>query len=261
MRLVALLLCLIAVSAPQASAAQGAAARNADSPLSAALIQDFVGVTSGFSGASITLFGATRTNAADRGDIVVVVRGPNRAASVARRFRILGLWLGRESLRFDTAPGYFAVASARPLSEIASDRTLTAAGILPDPLVRAAAAEPDHPELDAFVAAFVRLKQRERLYLADPGAVRRLQGGLFRIDLSLPDRTPPGLYTVRVVLFRDGRPTATVTNTLLISRQGLEREIDRFADQLPWLYGLAAVFLALFAGWAAWAGARRLGPL
>lgn len=232
-----------------------------ENPLSAALIQDFVAVTSGFSGASITLFGATRTLAADRGDIVVVVRGPNRATSVARRFPVAGLWLGRETMQFPTAPGYFAVASARPLSEIASPRTLEAAGITPEPLVRAAARDRDDPRLDTYVAALVRLKQRQSLYLADPRAVRRLQGGLFRIDLSLPDRTPPGLYTVRVVLFRDGRPTATVTNTLLISRQGLERTIARFADDAPPLYGLAAVALALLSGWAAWAAARRLGPM
>lgn len=257
----ALVLLVLALSCCGPAMAQSGGRGGDESPLSAALIQDFVAVTSGFSGASITLFGATRTLAADRGDIVVVVRGPNRATSVSRRFPVFGFWLGRETMQFPTAPGYFAVASAKPLSEIASARTLEAAGITPEPLVRAAARNPDDPALETYVGALVRLKQRQNLYLTNPGAVRRLQGGLFRIDLSLPDRTPPGLYTVRVVLFRDGRPTATVTNTLLISRQGLERTIARFSDDAPVLYGLAAVAFALLSGWAAWAAARRLGPI
>lgn len=228
-----------------------------DPPISAALINDFVAVTSSFTGARLTLFGATRTQRGDAGDVVVVVRGPDRPAAVTLRSRIMGMWVGRNTVRFANAPGFLAVASTRPLDKIATERTLRGWGLLPEALIAPAPADAARADIDAFSRALIRIREAEGLYAVDPAGVRRLSGGLFRADVSAPDSTPPGIYTVRVLLFRNGAPVATVSSTVLITHQGVERLVLDAARRLPWAYGLAAILMAALAGWLAYAAFAR----
>ncbi len=247
MRMVlAALAALLVLAAP--ATAQDA---DAEPAISAALINDFVAVTSSFTGARLTLFGATRTRQGEAGDVVVVVRGPDRPAVVTQRSRIMGMWLGRTTARFAKAPGFLAIASTRPLDKIATERTLRGWGLSPEALIAPAPEDAQRKDIARYAEALIRLRREEGLYAADPAGVRRLSGGLFRADISAPDSTPPGIYTVRVLLFRDGAPVATVSSTVLITHQGIERFVLDTARRFPWAYGLAAIAMAALAGWLA----------
>jgi uncharacterized protein (TIGR02186 family) len=244
--LLAALAALLALAAP--TAAQDA---DAEPAISAALINDFVAVTSSFTGAKLTLFGATRTRQGKAGDVVVVVRGPDRPAVVTLRSRVMGMWLGRSTARFANAPGFLAIASTRPLEEIATERTLRGWGLLPEALIAPAPQDADRADIERYAEALIRLRREEGLYAVNPAGVRRLSGGLFRADVSAPDSTPPGIYTVRVLLFRNGAPAATVSSTVLITHEGIERFVLDAARRHSWAYGLAAILMAALAGWLA----------
>ena len=118
----------------------------------------------------------------------------------------------------------------------------------------------DAPQRKELEAAFVAQRQRDRLYVEDAGGVRLLKGDLFRADITMPDRTPPGLYTAKVMVFRNGRPFQSTLSTLVVSKVGAERLIFEFARDHAALHGLIGVAMALLAGLTASSLFRRFAP-
>jgi uncharacterized protein (TIGR02186 family) len=228
--------------------------------VSAALIDDAVLVTSSFTGAKVTVFGAVRGGGAGNTDIVVTVRGPDRPAWIGKRKRTAGLWIGEDRIYFAAAPTFFGVASARPLEQIAPKDTLSLYGLIAQgqlDIANKSAKAPFRRELER---AFVEQRQREKLYVEDASGVRLLKGDLFRADVQMPDRTPPGLYTAKVMVFRNGRPFQSTLSTLVVSKVGAERAIFEFARDYAALHGLLGVSMALLAGFTASSLFRRFAP-
>jgi uncharacterized protein (TIGR02186 family) len=116
------------------------------------------------------------------------------------------------------------------------------------------------PLRDELKTAYVTQRQREKLYVEDASGVRLLKGDLFRADIQMPDRTPPGLYTAKVMVFRNGRPFQSTLTTLVVSKVGAERYIFEFARDHAALHGLLGVAMALLAGFTAASLFRRFAP-
>jgi uncharacterized protein (TIGR02186 family) len=228
--------------------------------VSAALIDDAVLVTSSFTGAKVTVFGSVRGGGTGNTDIVVTVRGPDRPAWIGKRKRTAGLWIGEDRLYFDAAPTFFGVASARPLEQIAPKDTLSLYGLIARGQLDIAARSAKSPIRRELEAAFVNQRQREKLYVEEASGVRLLKGDLFRADVQMPDRTPPGLYTAKVMVFRNGRPFQSTLSTLVVSKVGAERAIFEFARDYAALHGLIGVGMALLAGFTASSLFRRFVP-
>ena len=76
------------------------------------LSSHLVAISSGFTGASVVLFGATEGG----GDIIAVIRGPERELTVWRKGKVAGIWVNAESMTFSNVPSFYAVAASRPLS-------------------------------------------------------------------------------------------------------------------------------------------------
>lgn len=227
--------------------------------LSAALITDFVAVTSSFSGATITLFGSTRGTGARQGDVVVMVRGPDKPIKVSRRTPIAGLWIGQERIQFASAPSFLAIATARPLSEILGPTAQERYKLTPRSRISTGNEKSSGPEIERYREALIRIKTQKALYSEDPIGVRLLSGGLFRADIRLPDSTAPGLYTADIMMFRGGRLRGKVTSTLVISKEGLERQTFAFSQEHSAIYALSSIALACALGWLAAAAFRRAG--
>ncbi|MEO1038826.1 MAG: TIGR02186 family protein [Pseudomonadota bacterium] len=231
----------------------------------AALTQEVVEIRSNFDGAELVLYGAAR-GLREGDDITVVVRGPERDLRVMRKQRSFGIWINRAPVRFESVPGYYAVAATRPLSEFATFTALRRNEIGADHL-RLSAPETERTETRFGVAdvrvsdlgaeivdyrdAIIRAKADEGLIAERAGGVELLDGGLFRAQVILPPTTPVGEYAADVYLFRDGVPIASRRTTLNVQKAGVERAIYDLAHNQPALYGLLAVIFAALAGWAA----------
>jgi uncharacterized protein (TIGR02186 family) len=221
-----------------------------------------VRIRSNFNGTQILLFGAIEVNTANERalgrDIVIVVSAPSRPVTVRRKERIAGIWVNHDALTFPNVPGYYAVASSRPLEVTASVETLKREQIGIDninfgpPLVQGidgsrVGMAPDE-ELN-FAKALIRNKKRERLFISDPGGIIFLGQTLFRATVDIPANVPVGLYTATVFLLQDGEVVDAISSPLYIDKSGLERFLYRFAHNDALLYGLIAVFGAALAGW------------
>ncbi|NOU08360.1 MAG: TIGR02186 family protein [Hyphomicrobiaceae bacterium] len=238
-----------------------------------------VAVTSSFTGTEIVVFGSihnSRQTSAESGvyDVVVVVEGIPGKVTARKKDRVGGIWLNTRSATFEEVPSYYAIASTRPLDEIASEATLigyelgfdhvrmTPAALsnvtkpatakdakdkaAPQPEQRLPAAE-----LRDFRNSVIRLKKKDGLYVQEDYSVAFIGKSLFRAAVALPANVPVGPFETRVYLFRQERLLSQYNVRIKMEREGLERLTHSFAHEKPLAYGLLTVLLAMLAGLAA----------
>lgn len=216
-----------------------------------------VAVTSAFTGTEVVLFGAinnarAQTSRTDVYDIVVVFEGAPASVLVRRKSHVAGIWLNTASLKLERVPSYYAIASTRPLSEIAVPETLRAHRIGFE-YVQVDELTGDTKGLDKqqvaeFKQATTQLKRKEGVYSKSDYGVSFIGRSLFRAAIALPANVPVGQLTARVHLFRNGDMLAQTPARVMLARQGIERSIYTFAFEHPLLYGLTAVIIALACG-------------
>ncbi|MDF1720456.1 MAG: TIGR02186 family protein [Minwuia sp.] len=234
---------LIAISVLFASSGPAQAEATLVSDISAHRI----GITSSYTGTELLLFGALGEGG---GDVVIVVRGPDQDLNVRRKARVGGIWLNTESVAYRGVPGFYAVASNRPLSEIASPRVLKRNGIGIENL-RFTGETANDDTSAPFASAIRRRRIANGLYSTDEGAVSVIYDRLFRADIPFPANVPVGNYNALIYLFQDGQVVVGETKPIIIDKSGIERAIFIFAKRQPALYGIFAVIVACLAGWGA----------
>lgn len=215
--------------------------------LVADLTSHLVAITTGFTGASVVLFGATD----GPGDVVVTVRGPDREMTVRRKSRLAGIWVNTEEVRFPSVPSFYAVAASRPLEQIVSPAS-AAFYHLGVPSLKMEAETTKPPDIvEVFRQALVRAQQQAALFVNSVGKVDFLGERLFRTTIMFPANVPTGTYLVEVFLVRDGDIVTGQTTPLVVSKVGVDAEVSEFAGRQPGLYGAIAVMTAMMAGWLA----------
>jgi len=253
------------VSAPAPAPAAAAATENGVR-VAAALTDSQVRVDSGFSGASIVLYGAVFNPTDTPTDVVVVVRGPDGPVRLVKKTRNTGVWLNSRPVLFEGAPGFYMTASSRPIGDIAEFGQLRRLGVGLDHLRINAPEESStvtrYGVRDVVVSrlgedyldwrrAVIRLREDDALYYTDPAGVKFVDRGLFRAEIKLPTVAPTGEYTAQVWLFQDGEAVDVSTQTLTVEKVGFERDVYEFSRNRPWTYGVLCVVLAAFTGWGA----------
>lgn len=214
-----------------------------------------------FTGAELLLFGAIlypggrvpRQDAA----IVVVVKGPLQPLVVREKQKVAGIWTNVDSARFRSAPSFYAVASSQPLSKLVDER-MAAIYELGLQNLQLSPGPGNPPDVQRrFEAGFIDLMQRRQLYFENPRGVQITDGVLYRARIDIPARVPVGNYTAETFLIKDGRVIAGAVRDIRIEKLGFERFIATAAQRWSLAYGLVAVGLSLFLGWAASAIFRR----
>jgi uncharacterized protein (TIGR02186 family) len=237
MRLAAALFCLVLLL-PAGARAQA---------LSASLSSDLIGITTGFTGGGLVLFGATD----GPGDIIVVVRGPDHDVVVRRKARVAGIWLNTRRTTFLRAPGYYAVFSSHPLDKVVPAAVLAQEHVGLANLRLATLERRTPEETEIFRSALFAAQQRDGLYASAVREVHFLGERLFRADIDVPANLPIGTYSVEVLLVRKQAIAAAETLSFDVSQIGVDAAINDFATRWAWLYGAIAVLGAGMAGWLA----------
>jgi uncharacterized protein (TIGR02186 family) len=226
-----------------------------------------VAVTTGFTGHEILVFGAI-DNSQQPGeqagyyDVVVVAEGTPLPVVVRRKSDVAGVWVNTSSVIFASVPSYYAIASTRPIEEIAGPQVLErhAIGFAHIKMTPAPGHRWDYGdyELAAFKAAVIRLKQKESLYVVQAKDGVTFTGrSLFRSTIALPANVPVGPLVTRTYLFRDGNVLSAHIARVTLERKGIELLLHSFAFRYPFTYGILAVALAAVSGLLASAYFRR----
>lgn len=214
-----------------------------------------------FSGAQLLLFGAILYpggKVPERpADIVVVLKGPVQPILVREKQKMAGIWMNADSNRFRSAPSFYAVASSRPIRELVDERTaaIYELGLRDLQLSPGGGALPDKER--RFERGLLDLRKRQGLYAESDRGVEISNGVLYRARIAIPSQVPVGTYTTETFLIDRGKVIAAATRDVDVGKAGFERTMALAARQHGFLYGLAAVALSLFLGWAAAMAFRR----
>ncbi len=211
------------------------------------LAEHLVAIHTGFDGTHILVFGTIPKAS----DLVIVVRGPARPTVVHRKGTVAGVWVNTATMTFPRAPSFYALASSGPLYRIVDPNERKRLRLGPDDLDLEPLGRASPNLLAEWRAGLVAAKQRQGLYISEPGEVTILGGRLFRSSIEMPSNVPTGTYLIEVYLFREGLNTAAQSIPLAVSKVGLEAQIYALAHQHSALYGLLSIVVALLVGWIA----------
>lgn len=227
----------------------------------AGLSQDRIDITANFDGSDLIIYGAVKREVpVPQGalDVIITVEGPSEPERVRRKSRILGIWINTDVVTIDQAPSFYAVATTGPFANVVSDTEDLRNSISIPRAIRSVGAPQNVEKAQDFTDALIRLRSAKGLYSLTEGAVRLTDQTLFRTDVDLPANLVEGNYKTRIFLLRDKKVVNLYEKTIFVRKVGLERWLFRLAHQQPALYGLLALAIAAFAGWAASAGFRLL---
>lgn len=219
------------------------------------LSQSRIDISYRFAGAELLIFGAIqypggRTPSEPPG-IAVVLRGPADPLTVRKKERVAGIWINTQALRFESAPGFYAVATTAPIRNLLDERNaaIYEIGLQHLQLSPATAADPETTRL--FQDGLLNLRSAKNLYVEQPYGVTVTDEILYRARIAIPSAVPVGNYRAEIYLIADGKVRARSEAPIIIDKTGFEREIYLFAHNHALLYGLCAVAIALALGWLA----------
>lgn len=236
---------LLAIALPIQLLFAGPAARAAD--IVADLTGHLIAIGSGFTGASVVLFGAIE----GPGDVVAVVRGPARDMTIWRKGKIAGIWVNAQSVTFANVPSFYAVAASRPLEDVLPEGTAALYRIGTPNLKLEAQPSTSAEVARRFANALIAEQQQAGLFGTSPLKISFLGRRLFRTTIAFPANVPTGNYLVEVFLVRDRDVVGGQTTPLVVSKVGIDAAVSDFATRESAAYGAIAVVTALVAGWLA----------
>ncbi len=227
----------------------------------AGMSQNRVSITADFDGSEILIYGAVKRDTpapASALEVIVTVEGPATPVTVRRKGRVAGIWVNNASVRIDSAPSFYAVATTGPLDHILSDTDNLRYGITIERVIRAVGITDEAKRPGEFLLGLLRVRTNEGRYRILQGKVELSEDTLFRTDIVLPANLTEGEYKVRLFLLRDKRVVATQERVIGVRKEGLERFVFNLAQEQPLIYGLVSLLLAAIAGLGASAAFRLL---
>jgi uncharacterized protein (TIGR02186 family) len=228
----------------------------------AGLSQSEVSITANFTGSEIIIYGAVKRDApapkTPRLEVIVTVEGPATPLIIRKKNRRSGIWVNTDSVQIDLAPSFYAVATTGPIAEILSDTENLRYQITIPRAIRAIGISAEAENSGDFIAALLRIREREDRYRLAEGAVELTDATLFRADVVLPANLTEGDYRVRMYLTRGGKVVDAQDQVIAVQKQGLERFVNRLSKSQPLIYGLISLVMAVAAGWGASAAFRLL---
>jgi uncharacterized protein (TIGR02186 family) len=216
-----------------------------------------------FTGAQLLLFGAivypNGRLPTEPADIIVVLKGPSQAITMREKQKLGGLiWVNADSIQFRSAPGFYAIASSRPLKQLVDERTAAIYELGLGNLQLSPSSVTNSAEIARFSRGLNDLQGRAGLYVQSPGLVEITDGVLYRARLPLSARVVTGTYTAETFLIQKGRVVAAAVREIEVKKSGFERFFGVFAQEHDIAYGLVAIVRALAMGLAAGFVARRV---
>jgi uncharacterized protein (TIGR02186 family) len=212
-----------------------------------------VDITTGFDGADLVVFGTQRA----KGDVALVLRGPAQRMTVRRKVRVLGIWANKPGVTFDNVPSFYDFAMNRAERDIAPADVLRRHDIGLNSFDFEPLREEDADRVARYREAMIRNQQARGLFPLEPKKIDYVGRDFFRVTFHVPSHVPTGSYVLEAFLIDNGQVIERQRVDMKVAQTGTSAQIYLFAQYQPFIYGLAAVLMALFFGWGAQAVLRR----
>lgn len=214
-----------------------------------------------FAGAELLIYGAIQypggRTPRTAPELAIVLRGPPEAITLRQKEKMLGIWVNRRAVRYETAPAFYSIATTAPIAELVDERTAAIYELGLSHLQLSPASTNPPEEIRLFEQGLIDVRRRGRLYQENPGGIEFTENILYRTRIPIPSDVPVGTYTAEIYLIRNGQIDASTSRDIAIDKSGFERSIYLAAQRHSALYGAVAVLMALVMGWLAGFIVRR----
>jgi uncharacterized protein (TIGR02186 family) len=204
-----------------------------------------IDITHDFEGTEILAYGARE----ESGNIIIVVRGPEKNFIIRKKQKIAGVWVNRESVEFSGVPSFYAIANSQSLEKVSNDPLLKSLQVGTEFLEFKKNDESNQNKINEFQTALIENKQKSELFTKYNYEVSFWGETLFRTIVNFPKNIPKGEYTIEVYLFKDGVLSTMQAIPLFVEKVGFEAFVFDASRNYPILYGIISVILALSIGW------------
>jgi Putative transmembrane protein (Alph_Pro_TM) len=202
-----------------------------------------------FNGQTVTVSGTIPAGA----QAVLEVMGASVDEPLMRKGRRGGLWMNVGEILVHEAPSLYLVMSTSPqLLTAAAPSATWGYQALKQRLTFTGKIEP--AERQEFLKQFLELRESEHIYASWPGAIKveAASGGASPVTASfpLPTNTRPGAYKVCLSVIQDGKAVSNTCTDLKVEMVGFPAWLAKLAYQHGAAYGVLAVIIAIFTGFA-----------
>src|SRR3546814_16043958 len=118
-------------------------------------------------------------------EVVVVVKGPTQSILLREKQKIAGIWINAASMRFRSAPSFYAIASPEPIGKLVDARTRAIYELGHDSLQLPPASTEPLAQQTRFPEGLVDVRPRAGPTVAEPAGVENPP------RLPILPRTPP----------------------------------------------------------------------
>ena len=143
--------------------------------------------------------------------------------TVRLKDRVAGIWMNTAAVRFETVPGFYAVATTQPIAALADARTTAIYEIGVGNLQLSPASASSAETIRRFETGLIGVKSAAGLFVESPAGVTVTRNVLYRARIAIPAAVPAGDYVAEIHLIRKGRVIASSSTPIVIGKSGFER--------------------------------------
>ena len=202
-----------------------------------------INVDTEFKGAQILLFGAKN----DAGDVVISVRGPRKNFIISKKENLLGVWFNGERIKFKNSYGFYSLFSTFNDGEMIQ-QDLNEYELGKNNIQFEIQDKLSPSKINEFRIQLVELLEQKNLYPISTKPIDFLDETLFKLIIDFPKNILLGTYIIEVYLINNGSDLSIQSIPVYVNQIGVSAKISNFALNQSVLYGLIAVFLAIFVG-------------
>jgi len=224
------------------------------------LSNDSININTGFNGAELFLFGTYDGQEGD--DLFIFIEGPKTEATIYKKDYVSGIWINKQSVTFKNVPSfYYSIYSKSKVSgESLNYLTLNKLGSSNLRLISKNTQKLQN--LDEWINNFDARMKKNEMWVTKKGTgkekIEIKDNKLFRAPVILPATVLPGNYKVKILHLRDGKRISEENTQIFVKKTGMGSKIYNFAHDYSSFYGIFAITLAIFAGYLAAVGFRKV---
>jgi uncharacterized protein (TIGR02186 family) len=210
-----------------------------------AISEDKIDISANFKGKNILLFGAKDV----AGQIFIVVRGPEKTFTTRKKEKIFGFWVERKFIEFTNLPNFYQIKSNDSIETIGNENLLKNLEIGLENLSYQYGGNASIDQTNQYRNALMESQFKNKLFSQNFGPITYLNNTFFKTEIFFPKTIQEGLYTIETYLIDNDKIKALQVHRVHARKVGFESFIHKLAIENSVIYGLIAIFLAIFFGW------------
>jgi uncharacterized protein (TIGR02186 family) len=214
-------------------------------PLISGISTNEINVDTEFKGAQILLFGAKN----DAGNVVITVRGPRKNFIISKKENLIGVWFNSERINFKNSYGFYSLFSTYDDGEMIQ-QDLNEYELGKNNIQFEIQNNLSPSKINEFRFQLIDLLEQKKFYSASTKPIDFLDETLFKLIIDFPKNILLGTYVIEIYLINNGSVLSFQSIPVYVNQVGVSAKISNFASEQSVLYGLIAVFLAIFVGFA-----------